>query len=274
MDDPWTGYNDGWSLNLLERIGLPFYYSKNPSGAVFLEGDADKRYTDEELKELFKNTVVMTSGIAKRIEDRGFSSLIGIKVLPWNGKNISGEKVFVNNNITQRQKNAQELIPINNDVEILSEAYYTPDGGTTIKTLFPASTRYKNNLGGTAIVFCGTPVSEHNYLEGFSFLNETRKLQLTSLLTENGIMPIYYSGDAEMLARAGKISEGRMLAVFTNLGYDILDELELYCDKRIQNIEIMKPNGDFEAVGYKQSGHNLTVDITVKPLDPIILVIN
>lgn len=274
MDDPWTGYNDGWSLNLLERIGLPFYYSKNPSGAVFLEGDADKRYTDEELKELFKNTVVMTSGIAKRIEDRGFSSLIGIKVLPWNGENISGEKVFVNNNITQRQKNAQELIPINNDVEILSEAYYTPDGGTTIKTLFPASTRYKNNLGGTAIVFCGTPVSEHNYLEGFSFLNETRKLQLTSLLTENGLMPIYYSGDAEMLARAGKISEGRMLAVFTNLGYDILDELELCCDMKVQNIEIMKPNGDFESVGFMQSGHNVTVDITVNPVDPIILILN
>lgn len=209
----------------------------------------------------------------KNIENRGLSEITGVRVAAWNGENISGERVFVNNNITQRQKNSQELIPINNEVEILSEAYYTPDGGTTQKTLFPASTRYKNYLGGTAIVFCGTPISEHNYFEGFSFLNETRKLQIATLLRENGLLPIYYSGDAEMIAHTGKIDDNKTLAVFTNLGYDILDELELDCNIGVNSIERMKPNGEFETVRFSKENEKLILDITVLPLDPIVLMI-
>jgi len=272
-EDPWVGYNDGWAVNLLERLGLPLYYSKDPKDAIFLEGDVDKRYTDDELKELFKHTVILASDTAKRIADRGLAELTGVNVKAWNGQNISGEIVFINNNNTQRQKNAQKLIPLNDGVEILSEAYYTPDGGTTKIVLFPASTMYKNPLGGTSIVFCGTPISLHNYLEGFSFLNETRKLQLTTLLSANGLLPIYYSGDIEMLAQAGKISDDRILAVFTSLGYDILDELELCCDTEIHSIEKMKPNGDFEPVEFKQNGKTVIVDTSVNPVDPIVLCI-
>lgn len=132
---------------------------------------------------------------------------------------------------------------------------------------------YKNPMGGTSIVFCGTPISLHNYLEGFSFLNETRKLQLTTLLSANGLLPIYYSGDIEMLAQAGKISGDRILAVFTSLSYDILDELDLCCDTEIHSIEKMKPNGDFEPVEFKQNGKTVIVDTSVNPVDPIVLCI-
>ena len=274
-DDPWENYNDGWAVNLLERLGLPIYYSKNPRGAIFLEGDADKRYSDDELKELFKHTVILASDTAKRIADRGFSHLTGVNVKTWEGENISGEMVLVNNNKTPRQKSAQELIPMNEQVEELSHSFYTPDGGTTKKVLFPASTKYKNPLGGTSIVFCGTPVAEHHYLlDGFSFLNETRKLQLTSLLTAENLLPIYFAGDIEVLAQAGKLNDGSTLAVFTNLSYDILNKLEIYCNAKINSIEKMKPNGEFETVAFKQEDNNVIVDTCVNPLDPVVLIIN
>jgi hypothetical protein len=47
--DEWDKRYDGWARCVLERLGLPLYFSKTPDNAVFLEGDIVKNFTDEEI---------------------------------------------------------------------------------------------------------------------------------------------------------------------------------------------------------------------------------
>ena len=174
-------YQNCWVSCVLERLGLPMYFSKDSGDAVFLDGDADKYMTDKALKEVFSGAVFMSGETAGRLNKRGFIKYTGVEVLSYEGERISGEFIYNSKNSVSAQKNAHMLRIVSEDVKISSVNYHLC-GGFEKKPLSPAVTVFKNPLGGTSVVFCGTPETEFNYLETFSFLNESRKKQLADIL--------------------------------------------------------------------------------------------
>lgn len=265
-----NSYFSTWGLNILERLGLPMYFSPNRDNAVFLDNDVDKEFSDEELLELFKGTVFVDGPAAESLTNRGFSKYLGVTATPWTGERLSGEALYINGNICSAQYIGRKLTPIDDTVVTESMTYHLV-GGKERKPLFPGVTVYKNELGGTAVTFCGQTDTPFSYGTAFSFLNESRKLQLIDLMKHYGDLPVYYPGDAEVYLRAAYMPDNSLFCGFFNIGLDPIEEIELVCDREISQVEMLMPDGSRKTCEFEQLGDTLTVREPAYTLNPVIL---
>lgn len=261
---------NAWTTHLFERFGLPVYFSEENSKVTFLEGRGDVRFTDDEITEMLKNTLVLDGGAALRLCNRGFKELLGVDVKPWTGKNITGELFLTEGGTCKGQVEARELIPLNDKVIADSLCYHVADG-ITKEPLFPGCTIYKNELGGTAIVFCGNVRTMFNFVQAFAFLNETRKRQLIRLLGEHGDLPVYYPDDAEVYLKTADCPDGSTFVAFFNVSLDMIEEITLCADFEPKSIECLNPDGKRVPCEFKIENGVITVSRAADTLDPQIL---
>lgn len=262
-----------WAGCVLERMGIPMYFSEKKGGAIFLDGQIDKLFSDEIIVEMLSGTAFIASGSAKRLQERGFGDLIGVTVTERNenDKHCNGEIIFASGESCNVQMQLKRLIPNKPETVARSMLYTVPDGKTKIP-LYPGVTSYRNSLGGNIYVFSGTPKANFHYTEAFSFLNESRKKQLIELLSESGNLPIYYPGDAEVYMKAGNLGN-KIICAFINIGLDNLDDVTLVCEKEVKKISVMRYDGASEDVSFKKENGIITVDYPAAILDPVILLI-
>ena len=178
----WYQPSNDWARSVLERMGIPLYYSSEQGGAVCLEGSLEG-FGDDELCAMCGGVMLIASDSAAELCERGFGDALGVDVEPWNGAHTSGERIHINGQPCAVQMGVRCLIPQNERVRVASTVYHLKDGKNEIP-LFPGVTVYENSMGGRAIIFAGTPKARFKYYEAFSFLNESRKEQLVSILKE------------------------------------------------------------------------------------------
>lgn len=262
----------GWSVCVLERLGLPHFFTSDPDteGAVFLEDIDVKLRTDDQLIKYLSKTVVFSGEAARLCCERGLGEYLGVELKKWNGKKLSGEAIDINGGNCPAQVGAMEIHRLYDGVKTESTVYHVPDGKTRIP-LFPGCTSYKNSLGGTAIVFCGDPCTNYHYTTAFSFLNESRKLQLIDLLGRTGNLPVYYPDDMEMLLRAGRLSDGSLFVAAFDISLDRADTLSLVVKDEVEKVEQLMPTGEFKEVVFTKEGNRIEVKTPVYTLEPIIL---
>lgn len=264
-----------WASKCFERLGLPFYFAEPARSAslTFLEDNIVTHMSDAEIRAVFEGTVCMTSEVAQDLIERGYGELLGVLVKEWEGELPKGEMFAFDNSATCTKQKDSRMIKVENDkVETLSWLYRPVDGEK--KKLSPAVTVLDRGDGKLSVVFSGTPNAHHNYMEGFSFLNESRKRQLIDVFSRAHALPIYYDGDEEMLLCAGKIKDGRLLATFINLGYDPLEELDVVLDFTPEKITMLNPEGNEIDVDYRLTDDGkIKVMTEAEPMYPLILIL-
>ena len=274
LKDMWRYHENFWATKCFERLGLPFYFAEptEKSALTFLEDNIVTHMTDEQIKRAFEGTVCMTGEVAKDLIERGFGELLGVSVKEWEGTLAKGEYfVFDTSASCTAQKMRKMLIPENESLEILSYSHRPIDG--VKKPLSPAVTLLNRGKHKNTVVFAGTPNADHNYMEGFSFLNESRKKQLIDIFKRAGALPIYYDGDEEVLLRAGRIRDGRLLSCFINLGYDPLDELDLGINFTPSEISYLDPDGGEVSLDFEMTECGVKVMCELSPMYPLVLLI-
>ncbi len=269
-------YNfDGFAINpynaftdmVFERLGLPVYFSDKSGGAAFLEGDYIDEFTDEEIRDMLSKTAFMTSEIAEKLTARGFGKYIGTAVREYNGDVPTNE--VIDGVKCETQQRAKELLP-SEKTEALSYAYrFTAKKS---ERLFPAVTRFKNELGGTVVVFSGTPNVPFSYLTAFAFLNENRKKQLIKLMKESGNLPVYYSGDAEVFLKTGITKSGERLTAIFDISFDKLEEIPLVFECKPKKIKRLMPSGELKDCEFINENGITTVNEAAETLNPVILI--
>lgn len=263
-----------WSRCVLERFGLPMYFSAQNGGVLCLEGECDTAICDEELKKAFEGTVFVSSDSAERLIKRGFGKYLGVDVREWDGKQPTGEILHVNGNTCNRQMQIKELVPLSDDVRIDSTVYHSVDK-VNFDHLFPGTTVFKNELGGTSVVFCGTPKAKFNLVEAFSFLNYSRKQQFIRLMNESGEMPVYYPNDEEMYFCAADMPGGKLLCALFNIGFDPIEKTELVFGSDIKSAYKLMPDGSMNEVKTEKADENgkYVFDTCCNPVEPLILIV-
>lgn len=271
-DAIWRYHASDWTAKVFERIGIPFYFSDRTERASLLNDGMVKDMTDEQIRTLFDGSVLMTSDAAEALIGRGYGDLLGVEVSEWTGDFITGEMYGSPSLTSTKQKGAKRLIPTAERTEELSHCF-KKQGMQKVK-LFPAVTAYEREAGRLSVVFCGTPNAEHNYMEGFAFLTETRKKQFVELLKRCDALPIYYDGDAEMCVRAGHVSDGRLLAAFFNLGFDPLETLPLYIDGDVTEITRLDKDGKECGVSFTRAADGAyELDVRCEPMYPLVVMV-
>ncbi len=261
-----------WSTCVLERFGLPLYFSSAPGGTVFLDDVSVAKFTDEEIREFFGGTLVLSAGAAEQLTERGFGELLGVSLADRGTTPVSFE--VVDGHRISCQRGMRRLIPHSDKTEVLSDVIHL-DGYGNPESLFPAVTAFDNAMGGCTVVFGGTPDTNYNYIEAFAMLNESRKRQMVKLLQRAGDLPIYYPGDAEVYLRAGMLPSrtsetGELMAALFNLGTDVLDTVELVCDRTVTGVELLTPDGTRRACTFTQDGNTVSIEEPVGVLLPAI----
>lgn len=262
---------NGWHDHVLERFGIPFYFAFENTGATFLDGDDDEIYTDREILEILGGEVFCSAETAQKLIKRGFGKYLGINIREWNGKRTSGEFILNNNKVCATQIGIKELVIENENVKAESLVYHLRDGKYR-DVLFPGVTSFKNELGGNIMVFSGTPRTNYTYYEAFSFLNESRKQQLISLLQKGNNIPVWYVGDAEICLRTAEIKDSdEQFCVIYNIGLDVLPKITLKTAFDISGILRLNCKGDFEEVSFVNVEKGIELDINVNILEPVVL---
>ncbi|MCQ2447201.1 MAG: hypothetical protein MJ141_09980, partial [Clostridia bacterium] len=273
--DPFVKAPNAFSGCVLERLGLALYFSNEEGGAVFMDGCADKTFSDEEIMKMLSGPVFLDGQTAKHLIARGFGKYLGVAVREWEGKPMSGE-LLPNGNECNHQVRAMELVPTSDKTRADSWVFHVPDGKSRVP-LFPGVTVFENELGGKAVVFSGDPKTEFNYMEAFSFLTESRKAQMIALLKACGKLPLYAEGDEEIYLRAAEMPDGGMFAAVFDLSLDDLEEIEIASEKEITRAEKLTKDGKREKVGITANGKNeagmysYIIHTTAPTLDPTIL---
>ena len=265
---------NAWALCVLERLGLPTYYSDIEGGAVMLDGRRDELFEDERIKKMLGGTVFLAAESAKSLIKRGFGEYLGVDVkarTPDEAK-ASGEIIHATGKNSSSQQKLHTIIPTSESTKAHSTVYTRPDGKTRVP-LFPGVTSFDNSLGGKAVVFSGTPEANYNYQEAFSFLNESRKAQMIELLRESGNLPIYYPDDAEVYLKAAKTADGKQFVAFFNIGLDNLDEVTLVSEKAVSSVKMLTAGGEFVEVAFDVQDGKITVHTPAYILNPVILIL-
>jgi len=263
---------NAWTTHILERLGIPVFFSEEASKISFLEGLGDTRFTDNEITDMLKNTLVLDGQAAENLCNRGFKELMGVDVKKWNGSNISGEILPSENNLCSKPIEAREIIPLDDSVIKDSYCYHLRDD-ITKEILFPACTVYKNKLGGTAIVFCGKAKTNFHYTSAFSFLNETRKKQLIRLISKYGDLPLYYTEDEEVYMKVADCSDDSLFCALFNIGFDPIEKIALHSEKTPESVYRLEPDGSKKELDFEYENGIINIDSPAYTLSPVILFI-
>ena len=258
-----------WATCVLERLGLPMYFGNTGEGAVFLDDFSADGFDDETIRSFMKGTLVLSVGAVEKLCARGFAGEIGVTAKAWDGKVINGE--LIGQNRIAKQYNLKALVPCREDVEILSYSYHADKATLENVPMFPATTRCKTSEGGDCIAFCGTPDMPFLYHTAFSLLCEPRKKQLTKLLSEKNLLPLYYPEDGEVYLRAGRLKNGERMAVFFNLGFDVLEDIPLTVTEDVSSVECLLPDGTRTAVPFTKEGNTIRIEKEARTLMPVVL---
>ena len=263
-----------WAYCVLERLGLPLYFSTKMGGVAFFDGSRDCYFEDAEIMEILGGTVVLACDSAKQLAARGFGKYLGVEVIERapDAPHASGEIIFSTGERSNAQMKLHELRPTSPETEVLSRVFTVPDGKTCVP-LFPGVTRYRNELGGTVIVFSGSPEAKFNFTEAFSMLNESRKQQLVDILRDSGNLPLYYPDDAEVYIKAATTAEGNLFCAFFNIGFDPLEEIPLVVDRPVNRVRRLLSDGSYADIPFTVSGHLVTIETPAYTLDPVILIL-
>ncbi|MBO5702308.1 MAG: hypothetical protein J6S71_07695 [Clostridia bacterium] len=274
-----------WSSCVLERLGLPFYFGNDGEGAVFLDDFSVRGFTDDEIREFMKGTLILSVGAADALASRGFASELGVTVasgaipidqvgvqtVSTSAKVATGE--LVNGISLDVQYGNRALTPLSDETEWLSEVYHFNQKQSVSESLYPGVTRHKTSLGGECIVFCGTPDMPFKYYSAFSLLNETRKRQLVDILSKNDLLPVYYPEDAELYLRAGRLPGGEIFAAAFNLSQDAIDELPLVIMSAVSHIDRLNERGERIPCDFEVRDGVTYVKYSIAAMEPLALII-
>ena len=94
------------------------------------------------------------------------------------------------------------------------------------------------------------------------------------LLKRANALPVYYDGDNEICLRAGYLNDGSLLAYTICIGFDLMDSLDLYLEKKPEKIEWLLPDGTTKEVSFKEVRKDIyEIDVRVEPMYPVFLII-
>ncbi len=262
----------GWGNCVLERFGIPMYFSSENGGILCLDGDVDLVLSDAQILEALEGPVLLSSDAAERLIARGFGKYLGVDVRVPQGETPSLEIIHINNVPAALQVGTRELVPLSRDVISTSSVYHAVDGKEP-EYLFPGATTYTNELGGRVMVFSGTPKTNFSIGEAFSFLCSSRKLQLLDMLGATNELPVYYPHDEEIYLRAADMRDGGLFCAVFNLGLDPIDSLELVIRDGATRIEKLMPDGTRIEVPFTVEDGRYVLDTPCNILEPVILFI-
>jgi hypothetical protein len=260
-----------WNTLLPAGFGQPLHFRKASEGPGMLVGDECSQFSDEEIHSLLSKGLLLDGTAAEALQQRGFGTLLGVKVEPWDGEPISGEIISAqspNQSLSGKQisdgSHPYKLMPISATTKVAANYIHRPfTSDSHFKTGEPSAILFQNSLGGRIAIVGTTP-------EGTGYANETRKAFLLALMNWVEPFPVYYTGDEEVYLKAGETTDHSLLVAAINFCSDPIEEFHLTTGKTFKNIYSLTPEGTWKAIRFKQSNHEVILPERLEFMMPMV----
>ena len=262
-----------WS-EYLGIFGIPFSAEKDHSlnGIYAIRGkDAVDSLSDDELLNLFKGKMLIDGDAAKALTDRGFEKYMGVAAKepshPFNGEYyISGEGPVY----CRTWVDAPELVPLTENIEVLSKMYYSPFYGAKMdeqKLVCPGVVIYNNSLGGRICTTVFRTVDEFTPRGG-----EPRKNWLIHVIEaiEAGAADGTLLIEHPALAVSRKLPDGANLHMYCNLGFDAIDTLEIQYSG-VAKVSELTADGIWKELSFESGDGKIIVDRSMACYETLII---
>ena len=256
-------YTADWGCNALGKMGLPVSYADmQTQGIRLLAGTQVDHYTDEELLEMFKGSLLIDGEAAVRLSERGFASKTGVYAV--NGTAAANSECVLENNMVCRFNSTDPYseLQVSENAEVLS---MLRNQG---KDVLPGSVFFKNSDGGriiTAALNIGRTVP-------MNVLNPSRKFQFTEMLERLGDVPAVLTALQDAKLMCGRLADGRMMWTAVNYSYDPLP-LEFSTCRKISKISELMPDGSYRELDFIFEDGKLTIEQKLEPAEFSILIL-
>lgn len=237
---------------LLGVLGLPCNYVRMPDLPALLTGEDVDLLSDDDLRRLLKNGVLLEGAAAEKLCQRGYSADLGVTAEPWTGPTVSGER-WGETGLGPAVRYSR-LTPTGPQTRIHSVLLHRTSGvSESFTDVGPAVTLFDNASVARSAVFAAS-LGAQRELSSFGFYDEDRKRELVDLLGWLCGQPIafYYPGDAEVYLKLRRFADGRHLLAFLNLGHDPLTVIPLASPYAISRAEMIAPGGQWQEVAYAE----------------------
>ena len=77
-------------------------------------------------------------------------------------------------------------------------------------------------------------------------------------------------GRCHMYLRAGRLGSGERMAVFFNLGFDVLEDIPLACEETVTSVEYLKADGTRESAPFTVEGKTVRIQMEARTLLPVV----
>lgn len=235
----------------LFNMGIPFHYATaRDAGAsahpVLLEASSIWKASDQEMKKILSGAVLMTSGAAKLLEQRGFGSLTGVTVLEHHTNGIQSE-IYVKSELPgvttiRVPHRGADWDRVELQPGAVTASYFLDFMGIQ----HPGTVLFRNTLGGRIAVY-----AQNSDMQGGVFGSHARLRWLHGVLTwiTNGnyqAMPVIQQHGISLL----KQKNNQYLYSFCNLGTDTLDKFTLRWNGRVSSMQSLQVDGSWKPVQF------------------------
>ena len=241
-----------WASVLAGFVGGPFAVSSDiTSDRVYAISGADDvaRYSDGEVRELFRHRVLVDGQAAVALCARGFGDLLG----------VTAEKADVLFNCERDTESGMEYRLTKSDgvprlsnpadgARELSYLGFAPYAGATeVERVAPGSVLYRNRLGGAAVT-----TAWHFDVSIDRIFGEPRKAWLNKALDAlaGGEFPLVVMNEQDVLTLARR-GTGYDLLFVTNLNFDPMKTVDVRCGVRPASVEALEGDGTWQAVPFR-----------------------
>ena len=252
-------------------FGIPFSAEKDYTldGIYAIRGsEFVSRKSDEELLTLLKGKLLVDGDAAKALTERGFAKYLGVEAVaathPFSGERyIDGEPIYCRTWV-----DAPQLVPCSDDLEVLTQMYYTPYMyAPNSKIVCPGAVIFNNELGGRICTTVFRTTDEFTPRGG-----EPRKNWLIYLLEamENGGASGTIITDQPALSITRKMSDNSTLVMICNLGFDALDDIVIKY-KNASMVTVLSADGVWEKVPFAASGSTVSIPRAVACYETVVI---
>jgi len=229
---------------VLAEIGLPVCYSRFGAYVTTFAGATPLAFTDEELKEIFHDGVLLDVPAWYALDHRGFAHLTGVR--PTAVIERDAVEVFTDHPINGLYKGRQRdcrqsfwfkpaycLEPVANGVQVLSEM--TDYRG---RPLGPCLIAYENELGGRVVVA--------GYYPWFLLHNQSKSTQVKRICAwlSRDRLPVVVESFAKTVVWARGEPDEDPAIVVLNASLDQIPRLCLRVRSSAKDFEVLSLNGE------------------------------
>ncbi len=239
------------------QMGIPLNYKTAANAAaggevVLLEAGTVWNASDEELQKILFGSVLMTSGAARIICERGFAELLGVKVNHHRTQGIQSEEYLDDKlpgvtkiRVPHRGADWDELEILDSRIEIAS-SFCDMLGEKHIGTAL-----FQNSRGGRVAVY-----AQNSDMQGGLFGSHARRRWLHGVLIwlsrgQFKALPVIPQHGISLLKK-NLVNPGQWLYAFCNLGTDILSTFNLRWENvgTIRSISCLQKDGRWQRLKF------------------------